>query len=145
MGGRSDSQWVQDKARRVPWSPQQRRAAGMWSRGLHVTPQFPRGSTELPIRLLLPWSSLAGFPHPCTICSGTQFLSVSTIALLNNSLSWISALGTVDCLAAFLPPGDKPRNPWVVKSPLMNSHWFPERPLAEWNLGVLTLPLPPTG
>ena len=127
MGGRSDSEWAQDKARRVPWSPRQTRAAGMWSRGLHVTPQFPRASTELPPRALLHWSSLAGFPHSCTIWSRTRFLSVSTTDILDNSLLWISALGTVDCLAAFLSPGDKPRNPWVVKSPLMNNHWFPER------------------
>lgn len=31
--------------------------------GLHTTPQFPGGSAELLLGLLLPQSSLAGFPH----------------------------------------------------------------------------------
>lgn len=56
-----------------------------------------------------------------------DFSVSALLIILDNSLLWIYALGTVDCLAAFLLPGDKPRNPWVVKSPLMNNHWFPER------------------
>lgn len=78
---RSDSDWVQDKAWEVPWSLQQSRRVE-WGR-LHTTSQFSGGSMELPLGLLLPQSSMAGFPR--TTGTRTWFLNISTI----DSWGWI--------------------------------------------------------
>ena len=78
-GGRSSSEWVRGKARELPWPTRQSEEAGVWSRGLHTTPQFPSGSTELLLGLLLPQSSLAGFPH--TTWSIEQGFSISALLI----------------------------------------------------------------
>lgn len=130
-GGGSDSDWVQDMTRQFPWSPQQSKAAGLWSRALYTTSQFSGA----------PWSCPRenGFPRAAGLVFHLPFgleHGFSTSALL---IFWVERGCPVHCRCSAASLASSPLLqqlkclqgkslvPCEVKLPLVKNHRFTER------------------